>query len=158
MKHVLMLYDVFAGQVLLVRDETAAVAEADGWGLDLDSHPYPYDSSGVIPGMVPTTASYVRWRYFHTAMQVPYDFTSISNTNPAVVTVPAAVIGNLNNGNAVLFEDTGTPLDNWFAEGWVNVQNKDAANNTFEVGIDLSGEAAEITSGTMYKLQQMPVT
>lgn len=152
MKRTLHLMGPYTGQVIAMADADAATGVTDGWARDITALSSPFDASGALPTVKAPNSLRLwllqLWGVLDDAVAVAVK--GVSKANPTVITVAPGDIRTFNNGDKVIFKDTGTALDN---AGLLTVANQSIGGNSFTVAIDLTGIPANVTNkGTVTRL------
>jgi hypothetical protein len=144
------------GSFLFVDDSDAAKGVADGWLEDMAGAAYPFPWQRGTPEIAPPQ-SYTDWADagFPFADQttppepppdVVVNFTALTNTNPAVMTIATVQFDLLKDGDVVKLGDSGHPAIDGKTSA---IANGNATSLTFDLTeLDLSAQPAPIGGGT----------
>lgn len=146
---VIMLKGPYAGQALQVAPTNAAAGVTDGWCAATNAgYPFP---GNITPAIKPA-ASYDAWKAagFPITDPVTGAVVLLTHANPAVLTLSTPDFAKFVNGDRVKLTGTTVPAINGQT---YTLANANGTNHTFTLtGLDLSGQGADLTAGTVTKV------
>jgi hypothetical protein len=148
MTKVIMLQGDFADQMLEVAAANASQGITDGWCIALDAAKYPWPTPSNKK--LKPAASYDTWVNAGRPSVNPVSgaIVLLTKTNPAVLTLSAPDFAKFVNGDQVKLSGTTVTAIN----GQVYVLANGSANTFTLTGLNLSGQAADLTAGTVTKV------
>lgn len=150
MQLVAMLQGEYAGKVLFIPNTNATAGIADGWAVATNAgYPFPTDR---INKKAKPPASYDAWVAAGrpSADPVTGAVVLLTKANPAVLTLSVPDFAKFGNGDRVKLSGTSVPA---IHGPEYTLASRNATNRTFALtGLDLSGQASDLTSGTVTKV------
>lgn len=150
MTRVIMLQGPYYGQALDIAPASATAGKADLWAKPF-SDGYPIQTGNSNPKAKPP-ASYDAWVAAGMPQTDPVTgaVVLLTKANPAVLTLSTPDFAKFADGDRVKFSGTTVPA---IHGPTYTLSSPNGTNHTFVVtGLDLAGQAADLTAGTVTKV------